>query len=182
MTVAARVTLTLRFCTQDDDQLYASGVEKMHKYLFDSPSGQSSLTFYASDGSPGYRLNPKRVGTQGSTVVAPPAPFAEGVVLMLLLKRRDLPRVFVSIAADGLSYSLCNSIRHSLKVANSAALAGGRVVVGPGLSTRKACAVDNDRLYSSTLESAVGYSYDATTRTLLLRNTQGEDVLSFSRA
>ena len=134
---------TRKLCKQDDDQLYVSGISKMYKYL--SSSGGNSLTFYDQEGNPGLKVSRK-----GTTTPAADKPFAPGVVLMLLLKRRDLPRAIVNITADSLSYSLCNSVRHSLSVESPTA-SSGVLKVGPGLSTRKACPVDNDRLYSSAL-------------------------------
>lgn len=90
---------------------------------------------------------------------------------MLLLRRRDLPRAIVNVTTDSLAYSLCNSIRHSLSVTGSGS--SGSVSVGAALSTRKACPFDNDRLYSAALESAVTFSYETATKTVLLKDKSG---------
>jgi hypothetical protein len=108
-------------CSQSDDQLYLSGITKMYKYLMSTTNGVSSLSVYDQTGSIGYSLRstpssaPKAAAAAASTPApaAPPTPLAPGTYLLLLLGRRDLPRVLVTVTSNSLAYKSCNKIQQS---------------------------------------------------------------------
>ncbi len=106
-------------CSQSDDQLYLSGITKMYKYLLSTTNGVSSLSIYDQTGSIGYSLRstppsaPKAAVTNTPAPAAPPTPLAPGTYLLLLLGRRDLPRVLVTVTSNSLSYKSCNRIQQS---------------------------------------------------------------------
>ena len=109
-------TSTRKACANSDDQLYVSGVIKMYKYLVSPTSKGHSLNFYDTTGNIGYALQIRKPGSSGTAgrISAPQKilPFGNGVVLMLLLNRRDLPRAVVTINGDTLTYSRCNTMTH----------------------------------------------------------------------
>lgn len=107
-------------CNQSDDQLYLSGINKMYKYLVSTTNGVSSMSAYDQSGNIGYSLRttppsaPKAAApTNPPTPAAPPAPLTPGTYLILLLGRRDLPRVLVTVTSNSLSYKSCNRIQQS---------------------------------------------------------------------
>jgi hypothetical protein len=107
-------TATTNSCGQSDDQLYASGVIKMFKYLTSTSGNTNSLVFYDQTGNSGFSLYQKIAQAvkpvTGSPATQPSGPFAPGLVLMLLLQRRDLPRALVNLTSTSLTYTLCNTI------------------------------------------------------------------------
>lgn len=106
---------TMKACVSDDDQLYISGIKKMYKYLISSTSSGFSLNFYAESGQIGYALEIKNAV---ASVQSQDLAFGEGVVLMLLLGRRDLARAVVRINGSSLSYTGCNTITHGFTVSD----------------------------------------------------------------
>ena len=107
-----------------------SGVVKMYKYLVSSTSRGHSLNFYDVTGNIGYALRiRKETGSSSRRPSGPPAPkqiepFANGVALMLLLNRRDLPRAVLRINGDSFTYSRCNTMTHKFTTANPLANEG----------------------------------------------------------
>lgn len=106
-------------CSQSDDTLFNSGISKMYKYLLTNANGVYILKFYDQSGNPGYSLqlntppkplinsinpveNIKTTAPIKSVVTPPPVqiPLTPGKYLMLLLLRRDLPRVIANIAGN----------------------------------------------------------------------------------
>lgn len=107
-------TAPSKSCSQSDDQLYISGVAKMYKYLLSSTNGLFTLKFYDQTGAAGYTLqiNQKTNIPSIPVPIAPVSvPLMPGKYLLLLLQRRDLPRVLVNITANMLTYKLCNTIQ-----------------------------------------------------------------------
>jgi heat shock protein HslJ len=178
---------TKKACQNSDDQLYVSGIDKMYKYLLSDTARGKFLNFYDEKGNIGYALQIKKAGTSAGSVspviVAPQSDlaFADGSVLMLLLKRRDLPRAIVTIKGDKLTYSRCNTITHTFKISDPKAKEGTIIITG-STTTKKACPNDNDSLYISTLNSAVKYSYNADSKTILFKDANGTDVVTFNRS
>ena len=88
----------------------------MYKYLVSPTPKGYSLNFYDTAGNIGYALQIRKPGSSATSrrTSAPPKilPFGNGVVLMLLLNRRDLPRAVVRINGDTLTYSRCNTMTH----------------------------------------------------------------------
>lgn len=122
-------TSTLKACAQSDDQLYVSGIQKMYKYLLSSNNTVHSLVFYDRNGSAGYRLSIRRTNAISGqpSVVAPPSqpnPLGPGTFLLLLLKRRDLPRAIVNLTSTTLTYSQCNTMTHKVTISNPKASSG----------------------------------------------------------
>lgn len=122
-------TSTLKACTQSDDQLYVSGIQKMYKYLLSSNNTVHALVFYDRNGSAGYRLSMRIINAasgQPTAIVTPaqPNPLSPGTFLLLLLKRRDLPRAIVNLTATTLTYSQCNTMTHKLTISNPKASSG----------------------------------------------------------
>ena len=114
-------TSTRKACANSDDQLYVSGVTKMYKYLVSPTSKGYSLNFYDTTGNIGYALQIRKPGTATPGRASAPKkilPFSNGVVLMLLLNRRDLPRAVARINGDTLTYSGCNTMTHKFSTAN----------------------------------------------------------------
>jgi len=98
----------------------------MYKYLLNSNNGTQILNFYDQNGQIGYSLaiEPKDNPSPSKTVSnsAPKAnqitqssaktnvAFSPGKYLMLLLQRRDLPRVPIMISEKTITYKRCNDI------------------------------------------------------------------------
>jgi heat shock protein HslJ len=174
-------TSTLKACGQSDDQLFVSGVTKMYKYLLSTSSSAYSLNFYDQAGNAGYKLTmPVPGATKIQAVPQLPDPFAKGTALMLLLKRRDLPRAIVDLTSTSLTYTRCNTMTHSLKIDTPKATSGN-LVIALVSQTKKACPDQNDQLYIDTLNSAVAFSFDSQTNTILLKDKSGVEVVSLNR-
>lgn len=172
---------TFKACGQSDDQLFVSGVNKMYKYLLSTSSTAYSLNFYDQTGNAGYKLTmPVPGATKIQAAPQIPDPFAKGTGLMLLLKRRDLPRAIVDMTSTSLTYTRCNTMTHSLKIDTPKATSGN-LVVALASQTKKACPDQNDQLYIDTLNSAVSFSFDSLTNTILLKDKTGTDVISLNR-
>jgi heat shock protein HslJ len=180
---------TLKFCADSDDQLYLSGVQKMYKFLLSDTSSGQRLNFYGKDGKIGYALEIKKPAgsapaAEGHAVQSAVKfdPFASGVVLMLVLKRRDLPRAVVTIdkAKGTLSYTSCNQITQNFAVADSGALSGS-VKVGLGAKTSKTCPNNEEQVYVDALNSAVSYVFDPDTKTTIFKDKAGVEVVTFNR-
>lgn len=174
-------TSTLKACTQSDDQLFVSGVNKMYKYLFSTTSSEYNLNFYDKTGNAGFKLT---MPVPGATkIVAAPveqsAPFAKSTALLLLLKRRDLPRAITNITPTSLSYSRCNTMTHSIKIDDPKAISGN-IVISLLSQTKKACPDSTDQVYIDALNSASSYSYDSQAKTILLKNKEGVDVVALN--
>lgn len=61
-------------CSQSDDQLYVSGVTKMHKYLLSSTNGLFTLKFYDQNGTSGYTLQINQRTNIAAPQIAPVPP------------------------------------------------------------------------------------------------------------
>jgi len=174
-------TITKNDCAQSDDQLYASGIAKMYKYLISNTSDTYTLKFYDQAGNSGYTLTSVKkttgaVGTasQIKTVTAPAQinPFAPGTYLMLLLQRRDLPRQIVNITGNTLTYKVCDTIQQTFQLGKSNALNSTIVITG-GPITSNTCSSSSDLLYYSTLNMMASYSYDPSAAVVILSNDKG---------
>ena len=178
-------TSTSKSCAQSDDQLYVSGVAKMHKYLLSSTNGLFTLKFYDQNGTSGYTL---QINQRANIAAPPPAPVAPvsapmmpGKYLLLLLQRRDLPRVLVNITANMLTYKVCNTIQQiylpSRLTSNSA-----NITFTGGAITKSTCKPNNDDLYSGTLNQAKTYAYDASASSVIFSNSAGVEIATLTQA
>lgn len=165
-------TQTNNSCAGSDDQLYVSGIIKMYKYLFSTSSSAYSLIFYDQAGNPGYSLYSK--------ITAPPAPqvasvnpFASGQALMLVLQRRDIARSIVTITANTITHTLCNTITYSYRVSTPGKSSGSITITGNASTNNPNCAKSNDQVYISALNSAVSYVYDSNANTIVFSNKDG---------
>jgi len=182
-------TATKKACQNSDDQLYVSGVDKMYKYLESNTTSGRYLNFYDETGNIGYALEIRTGASTGASsnvgfgaaLAQADMPFADGTVLMLLLKRRDLPRAVVTIKNNTLTYTRCNTISHTFKIADPKAKEGN-ISISEATSTRKACTDDNDSLYINALSSAIKYTYNAGSKTILFKDSNGTDVVTFNRS
>lgn len=132
-------------CSQSDDQLYVSGIQKMYKYLL-TKSAASTLSFYDQQGNIGYILKTPAPSTPMQNQATQTA-LSSGTYLFLLLKRRDLPRMLVTISADSITYQGCNTIRHTFSPASLTSAKTGQIIISGGATTRKACPINNDQIY-----------------------------------
>ena len=100
----------------------------MYKYLVSPTPKGYSLNFYDTAGNIGYALQIRKPGSSATLqrTSAPPKilPFGNGVVLMLLLNRRDLPRAVVRINGDTLTYSRSNTMTHKFSTPDPEAKQG----------------------------------------------------------
>ena len=109
-------------CAQSDDQLYLNGILRMYKYILNTNNGSQILNFYDEKGQIGYSLalEPKvnvrpvqNVTRNNQNVQITPVvdvALSPGRYLMLLLQRRDLPRVPLVISSKTITYKRCNDI------------------------------------------------------------------------
>jgi hypothetical protein len=177
---------TSKSCGQSDDQLFASGVAKMYKYLLSNANGVTSLNCYDQSGAIGYSLQinenpqpiqqspistPTRVATTASTSIPLP-PLSPGTYLLLLLSRRDLPRLLVTITSNKITYQGCNSITQTFTPANLSASQSSITFAG-GPTTFNKCTINNDLTYYSTLNQAKAYSYDSNAGAVILTDSTG---------
>jgi hypothetical protein len=136
-------------CRQSDDQLYISGVTKMHKYLVSTTNGASQLSIYDQSGNIGYALRSNQVAPRAAAASTPAAapspavPLSPGTYLLLLLARRDLPRVIVNVTGNALSYRSCNRIHQTYTPARLSGNRGSIRFTG-GPTTNTTCTVNND--------------------------------------
>jgi hypothetical protein len=166
-------------CRQSDDQLYLSGITKMYKYLVSTTNGVSSMSVYDQSGSIGYSLRTTPSSAPRAAVppsppvpAAPPAPLAPGTYLLLLLGRRDLPRVLVTVTSNSISYRSCNRIQQSFTPARLTGNKGSITFEG-GPTTTNTCAVNNDLVYSGTLNQARTYNFDPAAGAIVFSNGSG---------
>lgn len=159
----------------------------MYKYLVSTTNRGHFLNFYDTTGNIGYALEIRNNagGNTGSGMAGPVVPkknepFANGVVLMLLLNRRDLPRAVTRISGDTLSFSGCNKMTHKFIIADPES-SQGKIEISLLSQTEKACPTDNDQLYIDALNSAVSYTHDPSAKTIIFSNAAGEDVVTFNR-
>jgi hypothetical protein len=163
------VTQTNKSCAGSDDQLYVSGIAKMHKYLFSTSSTANSLIFYDQAGNPGYSLY-SRITVLPTPQVASVNPFASGQALMLVLQRRDLARSIVTITANTITYNQCNNITHTYTVSTPGRSSGNITITGNSSTNNANCARSNDQIYISALNSAVSYVFDSNANTIVFSN------------
>lgn len=132
-------------CAQSDDQLFVSGIQKMFKYVL-TKSASSTLSFYDQQGNIGYIL---KTPVPSSPTQAPTTQIAlsSGTYLFLLLKRRDLPRMLVTISANSITYQGCNTIKHTISPASLTAAKTGQISITGGPTTSKICSINNDQIY-----------------------------------
>ena len=104
-----------------------------------------------------------------------------GKYLLLLLQRRDLPRVLVNITANMLTYKVCNTIQQiylpSRLTSNSA-----NITFTGGAITKSTCKPNNDDLYSGTLNQAKTYAYDASASSVIFSNSAGVEIATLTQA
>lgn len=189
-------------CSQSDDQLYLSGITNMYKYLISTTNGVSSMSVYDQSGSIGYSLSTTPPSSPSSpspssppsspsppsppvaatpSPAAPPAPLTPGTYLLLLLARRDLPRVLVTVTSNILSYEGCNTIQQTFTPAN---LTGnqGNITFNGGPITNNTCAINNDLVYSGTLNQAETYNFDPAAGAIIFSNGSGVEIATLSSA
>lgn len=132
-------------CSQSDDQLYVSGIQKMYKYVL-TKSAASTLSFYDQQGNIGYILKTPVPSTSIQTPAAQTA-LSSGTYLFLLLKRRDLPRMLVTVSANSITYQGCNAIRHTFSPASLTSAKSGQISISGGATTSNTCSINNDQIY-----------------------------------
>lgn len=132
-------------CSQSDDQLYVSGIQKMYKYVL-TKSAASTLSFYDQQGSIGYILKTPALSTPIQTPATQTA-LSSGTYLFLLLKRRDLPRMLVTVSANSITYQGCNAIRHTFSPASLTSTKSGQISISGGATTSNTCSINNDQIY-----------------------------------
>lgn len=168
-------------CSKSDDQLYISGVSKMYKYLISSTNGAYTLNFYDQTGNIGYSLRSgasqsqsvqKPAQTSSTTLTPTPTPLSAGTYLLLLLSRRDLPRVLVNITSNIITYKSCNNIQHTFTPARLTSNSGSISFSG-GPTTNNTCTINNDQVYFGTVNSAKSYKFDPSAGALILSNDAG---------
>jgi len=137
-------TQTNKSCGGSDDQLYVSGISKMYKYLVITTSSGYSLMFYDQAGNAGYSLYSKIVNTPPtSPQINSVNPFT-GQALMLVLQRRDLARSIVTITNNTMTYTLCNTIKHTYTVSTPGKSTGSIKITGSVSTNNTSCAKSND--------------------------------------
>lgn len=175
------VSQTNRSCTGSDDQLFVSGITKMHKYLVSTSSTAHSLIFYDQAGTAGYSLFSRINATPTVIQVAGPNAFAAGQALMLVLQRRDLARSIVRITENTFTYTLCNTITHTYTVSTPGRSTGSITITGSATTNNANCAKSNDQVYITSLNSAISYVYDSNANTIVFSNKDGNEVVTFNR-
>lgn len=133
-------------CGQSDDQLYVGGIQKIYKYLL-TKSAASTLSFYDQQGNIGYVLKTAALPPTPATSTTTQTPLSPGTYLFLLLKRRDLPRMLVTISANTITYQGCNTIKHTFSPATLTTAKTGQITITGGPSTTNNCSINNDKLY-----------------------------------
>lgn len=181
ITVANPTPSITSACSQSDDQLYVSGITKLWKYLLSNTNGNTILNFYDQTGNIVYALRsatsqavPRPQTTAASTAktAATGAPLAPGTYLLLLLSRRDLPRLLVNVTANILTYKSCNNIRQTFTPERLTAKNGSITFTG-GPTSNSTCTINNDQLYYGSLNLAKSYSFDASANAVVLSNAAG---------
>jgi hypothetical protein len=172
-------TSTNGSCGQSDDQLYASGINKMYKYLLSSTNGIYTLNFYDQTGAIGYTLqNKQNIQSSSSAATAKATsplatqtslPLSPGTYLLLLLQRRDLPRLLVNITANTVVYKGCNTILQSFSPFQLTATQSSITFTG-GPTTNNSCALNNDSVYYGALNLVKSYSYDPSAGAVVFSN------------
>lgn len=169
----------------------------MYKYLLSNTNGVSTLSFYDQAGSQGYSLrliivqtNTKAV-TQtpiaSAPIAVPPAtaatlpPLSPGTYLLLLLQRRDLPRLLVNVTSNTLVYKSCNNIKQTFTPSSLTANQGSISFSG-GATASNTCTINNDQVYYGTLNQAKSYNYDPAAGAIIISNSAGVQVATLSRA
>lgn len=191
-------------CGQSDDQLYVNGIMNMYKYLLSSTNGVYTLSFYNSTGSMAYQLqinvqptsapqtvaqyNPKAVTpSPGTSSTAPastasvPSSLTPGTYLLLILQRRDLPRLIVNVTATTLSYKGCNSILQTYKISNVNPSNSSITITGAPISNNT-CNPNNDLIYYNALNQAKTFYYDSNARAAILSDSTGVQTVTLSFA
>lgn len=131
-------------CGQSDDQLFVSGIQKMYKYVL-TKSAASALSFYDQQGNIGYVLK-TAVPSAPTPASVTQSPLSSGAYLFLLLKRRDLPRMLVTISANSITYQGCNTIKHTFSPP-PLPLKTGQISITGGPTTTNTCSINNDQIY-----------------------------------
>jgi hypothetical protein len=166
----------------------------MNKYLLSNTNGIYTLRFYDQTGNSGYLLQinqsslSKASPTQPQKAApptpaptpAPVQPLASGKYLLLLLQRRDLPRVLVNITKNTLIYKSCNSIQ---QVFLPAQLTGPKssISFSGGPTSNSTCKPNNDEIYYGTINLAKSFSFDVNAGTVILSNAAGIEIATLSQ-
>lgn len=132
-------------CAQSDDQLYVSGIQKIYKYVL-TKSAASTLSFYDQQGNIGYILKTP-VPSTPTPASSTQSVFSSGTYLFLLLKRRDLPRMLVTISGNSITYQGCNTIKHTFSPAPLSAAKTGQISISGETTTTNNCSINNDKIY-----------------------------------
>lgn len=182
-------TSTEKACGNSDDQLYVNGISKIYKYVYNNANGIARLNFYDQTGNIGYALdNSKNSQTNSpkssSNSITPPSeswPLSTGNYLLLILSRRDLPRVIVTISGNTISYKGCNSIIQTFSP-SQLTLPKSSISITGGPTTNNNCPVNNDSAYFGALNQARTYSYDANAGTVIFSNADGSEIATLNTA
>lgn len=159
----------------------------MYKYLLSSTNGLFTLKFYDQTGTAGYTLqiNQKINTSPTPAAIAPVVPVSVAMVpgkyLLLLLQRRDLPRVLVNITANMLTYKVCNTIQQIYLPAKLTLNASNITFTG-GPITNATCNTNNDDIYYGTLNLAKSYSYDASASSVIFSNSAGIEIATLTQS
>lgn len=160
-------------CSNSDDQLYISAVSKIYKYISGQLGNQQSVKLFDLAGNLVYDLQPKV-----KTISSPPMP--PGNYILLLLQRRDLPRVFVTVTSTNFTFSLCNKYSYNYVLGSSTSLNSTIKISGGAISSNN-CTTSNDKIYDTALISSVVYVSDRTLNTVILSNSEGTQVVTLSQ-
>jgi META domain len=180
---------TEKACGNSDDQLYVNGINKIYKYVYNNANGVARLNFYDQTGNIGYALdnskNSQTSSAKSSSNSLNPAsqssPLSAGNYLLLILSRRDLPRVIVTISGNTISYKGCNSIIQTFSP-SQLTLPKSSISITGGPTTNNNCAVNNDLAYFGALNQARTYSYDANAGTVVFSNADGSEIATLNTA
>lgn len=103
-----------------------------------------------------------------------------GKYLLLLLQRRDLPRVLVNITANMLTYKVCNTIQQIYLPAKLSP-SNSTITFTGGPTTNSTCKTNNDDLYSGTLNQAKTYTYDSAASSIIFSNSAGIEIATLTQ-
>lgn len=165
--------------------------------MISNSNGVATLNIYDQKGNSGYVLttgskdinissvtNTNTINSSPKATVSPAVPkmidvLANGTYLMLLLKRRDLPRVMATISGNTVTYKLCNNIKHFFKIATPNANISNVTLTGGAITTNN-CSKSNDGEYYNALNEVNALKYDDELGVIIF-SKQGTDTVTFSR-
>lgn len=188
---------TSQTCTKNDDQLYASGISKMYNYTLSSANEGIKLKFYDQGNVLVYDLilktnNSSPNNTSSTSNVIPPNnpitlstpaySLSSGRYILLLLQRRDLPRILVNFTSNTLTYSICNTIQNLYILSNPNNLQSGNIKITGGPTSNNSCTSSNDQVYYGTLNLVSTFKVDQTSGVITFSNAGGIETISMTSA